>query len=87
MNIKVNRNNLSKYLQMLQGVIEKKHTIPILSNILVESTKGNVYIVATDLDIGIRIKCDAEVIEEGNVYNEHLSEEQMEQEEQRDVRG
>jgi DNA polymerase III subunit beta len=67
MRIKVNQNNLSKYLQMLQGVIERKHTIPILSNILVESTKDHVFLIATDLDIGIRTQCAAEVLEEGNV--------------------
>ena len=48
-------------LNLVQGVIEKKSTIPILSNILLEAAEGNVAITATDLDVSICCGCAAEV--------------------------
>jgi DNA polymerase-3 subunit beta len=65
MKFTVTRNSLLNELNLVQGVIEKKSTIPILSNILLEATGDHLDIVATDLDVTIRCGCPASVQSEG----------------------
>ena len=65
MKFTVTRNELLNELNLVQGVIEKKSTIPILSNILLEAEGGHVDIAATDLDVTIRCGCSASVSVEG----------------------
>lgn len=65
MKFTVTRNSLLNELNLVQGVIEKKSTIPILSNILVEASGEHIDIVATDLDVTIRCGCPASVTTEG----------------------
>jgi DNA polymerase III subunit beta len=67
MEFTVKRNDLLGELNLVQGVIEKKSTIPILSNILVEAGDGKVGITATDLDVSICCGCDAEVAVPGTM--------------------
>tara|TARA_B100001057_G_scaffold495124_1_gene593358 strand:+ start:1276 stop:2391 length:1116 start_codon:yes stop_codon:yes gene_type:complete len=47
----VKRDNLLKSLNFVQGVVEKKNTLPILSNVLLQLKDSKLQIVATDLDI------------------------------------
>jgi DNA polymerase-3 subunit beta len=65
MKFNVTRNELLNELNLVQGVIEKKSTIPILSNILLEASDGHLDITATDLDVTIRCGCPATVSAEG----------------------
>jgi len=65
MKFTVTRNSLLNELNLVQGVIEKKSTIPILSNILLEASAGRLAITATDLDVTIRCGCSASVEMEG----------------------
>jgi DNA polymerase-3 subunit beta len=65
MKFTVTRNSLLNELNLVQGVIEKKSTIPILSNILLEARGERLDIVATDLDVTIRCGCAATVATEG----------------------
>jgi DNA polymerase III subunit beta len=65
MKFSVTRNSLLNELNLVQGVIEKKSTIPILSNILIEATGERLDIAATDLDMTIRCGCPATVVSEG----------------------
>jgi len=59
----VSRQNLQKELSFVQGVVEKKNTIPVLSNILIESVgESTIRIIGTDLDVTIRSDMDAEEI-------------------------
>lgn len=59
----VSKQNLQKELSYVQGVVEKKNTIPVLSNILIESIGENtIRITGTDLDVTIRCDMDAEEI-------------------------
>jgi DNA polymerase-3 subunit beta len=59
----VSKQNLQKELGFVQGVVEKKNTIPVLSNILIESVgEGSIRITGTDLDVTIRCDMDAEEI-------------------------
>ena len=55
----IKQSALKEVLGFVQGVVERKSTIPVLSNILIESLGENsIRIVGTDLDVTIR--CDAE---------------------------
>ncbi len=65
MEFTVKRNALLGELNLVQGVIEKKSTIPILSNILLSCAGEHVDITATDLDVSICCGCAAAVTREG----------------------
>ena len=59
----VSKQNLEKELAFLQGIVEKKNTIPVLSNILIESVGERVLrITGTDLDVTLRCDMQAEEI-------------------------
>ena len=59
----VNKQNLQKELGFVQGIVERKNTIPVLSNILIESVgETTIRITGTDLDVTIRCDMDAEEI-------------------------
>ena len=66
MKFNVNQQDLQKSLGYCQGVIEKRSTLPILSNILLEANKSNLTMTATDLDlIFIHNINNVEILEEG----------------------
>ncbi len=65
MKFTVTRNSLLNELNLVQCLIEKKSTIPILSNILLEASGDHLDIAATDLDVTIRCGCPASVLAEG----------------------
>src|SRR2546428_12754598 len=67
MEIIVRRNDLVKELQLVQGIVERKNSIPILSNVLVEARGSEVRISATDLDVSLRCGCAAQVVKEGAI--------------------
>ena len=57
----VQRADLVREVALLQGVVERKTTIPVLSNILVEAQQESLRVTATDLELGIRTLCPAKV--------------------------
>src|SRR3970040_380475 len=61
MEFTVQRGEFAKELALLQGVVERKTTIPILSNLLLEALADSLRITATDLELGIRSSCPAKV--------------------------
>ena len=65
MEFSVSKSDLVRELGLTQGVVEKKTTIPILSNILIEAEGEQVWLTATDLELGIRCACPARVKKEG----------------------
>lgn len=67
MHFKVSKNVFLKELNFLQGAVEKKNTIPILSTILIEANENGLVIKGTDLDVSITTRCEAEVIAGGAV--------------------
>jgi DNA polymerase-3 subunit beta len=67
MEILVRRNDLASELSLVQGIVERKNSIPILSNVLCEAKAGEIRISATDLDVSLRCGCAAEVKQEGAV--------------------
>lgn len=66
MEISTSKADLLKELTLTQGVVERKTTIPILSNLLFEVEDSTLRISATDLDLGIRCGCPAKVKEPGS---------------------
>src|SRR6266849_296470 len=65
MEFTVSRADLVRELNLSQGVVEKKTTIPILSNVLLEADGDRILLTATDLELGIRCSCPARVKKSG----------------------
>jgi DNA polymerase-3 subunit beta len=65
MEFTVSKTDLVRELNLSQGVVEKKTTIPILSNVLVEASGDRILLTATDLELGIRCACPAKVQKSG----------------------
>lgn len=61
MEFSIQRVDLLKELMLSQGVVERKTTIPILSNVLLEAAGESLRMTATDLELGIRSSCLAKV--------------------------
>lgn len=68
MEFKISQSVLKEELGFIQGVVERKTTIPVLSNILIESLgEGEIRIIGTDLDCTIRCDAEAEIIVPGAI--------------------
>lgn len=66
MEFSIKQSVLKEELGYIQGVVERKTTIPVLSNILIESLgEGSIRIVGTDLDVTIRCDAEAEIKKPG----------------------
>src|ERR1051326_5844355 len=65
MEFSVTKSLLLNELSTTQGVVERKTTIPILSNLLVEASDNRLSITATDLELSIRTSCEAKIKKEG----------------------
>jgi DNA polymerase-3 subunit beta len=65
MEFSVSKSELLNELSTTQGVVERKTTIPILSNLLVEAKGSRLTITATDLELSIRTSCEAKIKKEG----------------------
>ena len=68
MEFSVRQSDLLRELQLIQGIVERKNTIPILANVLLEADdEGGLHLLATDLEVGLRSRCAAEIREAGSV--------------------
>jgi DNA polymerase-3 subunit beta len=66
MEFSADREELLRELGLIQGIVERKNTIPILSNVLIETAGGGgIEMAATDLDVGLRCRLSAEVKKPG----------------------
>jgi DNA polymerase III subunit beta len=65
MELVVRKNDLLRELQLFQGIVERKNTIPILANVLLEAKDGELKFLATDLEVALRSRCDATVTKPG----------------------
>lgn len=59
------KDELLRELALIQGIVERKNTIPILANVLMEASEGTVELAATDLDVGLRCRLSGKVDEPG----------------------
>jgi DNA polymerase-3 subunit beta len=67
MEIKAKRGDLLAMLYWTQSIVERRNTMPILANVLMESQKGEIRLTATDLEIGVRGQVEGEVSKEGAI--------------------
>ena len=67
MELVVGKNQLLRELQLFQGIVERKNTIPILANVLMDAKGDQVSLLATDLEVGLRSKCAATVTKSGSL--------------------
>jgi DNA polymerase-3 subunit beta len=61
MEVTITRQALLKGLQRVQGIVEKRNTMPILSNVLIGTAEQGITLFATDLELGIRASYPATV--------------------------
>src|SRR5205823_427612 len=67
MELVVRKTDLLRELQLFQGIVERKNTIPILANVLMDAKGDQVSLLATDLEVGLRSKCAATVGKSGSI--------------------
>jgi len=67
MELVVRKTDLLRELQFFQGIVERKSTIPILANVLFEASDSEVRMLATDLEVSLRSRCEASVARGGAV--------------------
>lgn len=67
MKLSIERSALLRSLAHVQSVVERRNTIPILSNVLLEASQGALRMTATDLDIEIVERADAKVARPGSI--------------------
>ncbi|MEW6185662.1 MAG: DNA polymerase III subunit beta [Thermodesulfobacteriota bacterium] len=67
MELTIPKQSLYEGLQLVQGIIEKRSSMPILSNVLIETFDEGIFITATDLQVGVKIKCPASITEQGAI--------------------
>ena len=65
MEVRISRDKLLEGVQKVQGIVEVKGAMPILSYLLVAAEKDGIYIQATDLEIGAKGFYEANIIKEG----------------------
>jgi len=61
MHVTMTRQALLQSVQRCQNIVERRHTVPILSNVLLEAREGKLHVTATDLEVGLRTQAAATV--------------------------
>lgn len=67
MEFAIAKDNFLKALQRVQGIVENRKTMPILSNVLIDAHPERIDIVATDLEVGMKSSYPADVVKEGRI--------------------
>jgi len=67
MHFTIEKEIFLKALGRVQGIVEKRNTIPILSNVLIETNSDNIQLTATDLEVGIRSFYPAKIKTNGKI--------------------
>ncbi len=67
MEIRVTRSEFLGELAPMQGIVERKTTIPVLSHLLLTAREDRLHLAATDLDVSLTSWCDADVKREGGI--------------------
>ncbi|HEX9078453.1 MAG TPA: DNA polymerase III subunit beta [Desulfuromonadaceae bacterium] len=67
MEFRVDKEVFLRSLQKIQGIVEKRTSMPILSNVLIEAAESALHITATDLEVGMKSSYPAEVVSTGKI--------------------
>jgi len=67
MEFRAKQGDFLSTLYWTQGIVERRNTMPILANVLIETRSGIIQVTATDLEVGVRAKLPGEVSQEGAV--------------------
>ena len=67
MDLVVKKVDFLRELQMFQGIVERKNTIPILANVLLTAEKRGIQLLATDLEVALESRCEASVSKPGTI--------------------
>jgi len=67
MNFTIEKEVFLKALGRIQGIVEKRNTIPVLSNVLLEGSDGKLHLTATDLEVGMRSSYPANIRKPGRI--------------------
>src|SRR5919204_3716908 len=67
MEVSIRREDLLRGLYLVQGVVERRNTLPILANVLVEPAEEGVTLTATDMEVGLRGLVAAQLKKRGSV--------------------
>jgi DNA polymerase-3 subunit beta len=67
MKFSIKKEEIASELQLLQGIVEKRNTMPILANILVNATEKEIELTGTDLEVGLKTHFPAKIEEEGSI--------------------
>jgi len=67
MHFTVEKENFLKGLTRVQGIVEKRNTIPILANVLIEANENGINMTATDLEVGMKAFYPAKVTKIGKI--------------------
>ena len=67
MEFSIEKEIFLKGLSRIQGIVEKRNTIPILSNVLIESNSEGIFLTATDLEVGMKAFYKANILKPGKI--------------------
>ena len=67
MEISIAKDRFMKGLHLIQSIVEKRNTMPVLANVLIRTSEEGIEIVATDLEVGIKETVEAKITTEGAV--------------------
>ncbi|NMC73680.1 MAG: DNA polymerase III subunit beta [Geobacteraceae bacterium] len=67
MEFTIAKDTFLKALQRVQGIIENRKTMPILSNVLITAQSDRIHVIATDLEVGMKSSYPAKVSEDGRI--------------------
>lgn len=67
MNFTIEKETFLKGLGRIQGIVEKRNTIPVLANVLLEGSDGELHVTATDLEVGMRSSYPANIGKPGKI--------------------
>ncbi|WP_298268399.1 DNA polymerase III subunit beta [Geobacter sp.] len=67
MEFRIDKDTFARALQKIQGIVEKRNTMPILSNVLIEAHDGRIELTATDLEVGMKSSYETSIVREGKI--------------------
>ena len=67
MEFRIDKDTFARALQKIQGIVEKRNTMPILSNVLIEAHDGRIELTATDLEVGMKSSYETAIVREGKI--------------------